>query len=143
MKHRLKVAHTSDVHLDGTSSRGTQGGYRNGAEYAFAKVVDFVKQDAFDLFIIAGDLYDYNRINQTDIDFVRQQLQRIQCPVIMIPGNHDVHDTTSHWHKFDPLELGDHVFPIKEHEGKSIDFDDLAVRIWARRWPNTHQKMNH
>lgn len=132
MKRQIRIAHTSDVHLDGSSSRGATSNFRNGAEFAFAKVVDFVVQDRYDLFIIAGDLYDHNRVNQRDIDFVRQQLDRVECPVIMIPGNHDVFDDTSHWHRFDPHELGDHVHPIKEHDGKSIDFEDVGVRIWGK-----------
>ena len=129
MKRQIRIAHTSDVHLDGASTRGAGAGYRNSAEFAFAKIVDRIHTGGYDLFIVAGDLYDHNRIDQSDVNFVRTQLEQIECPVIMIPGNHDVFDDTSHWHRFDPHELGDHVHPIKAHDGKSIDFESLGVRI--------------
>ena len=44
------------------------------------------------LLLIAGDLFDNNRVPDDDFDFVRDQLARLSCPVLVLPGNHDVHD---------------------------------------------------
>lgn len=128
----LRFIHTSDVHLDSTSSRGDVEGFRNAAEYAFAQVVDAVANAQCDLFLIVGDLFDSARIKEHDFEFVRSQLSNIACPVVLIPGNHDVHDDTSIWRKFDPVELGSHVYPIMEHEGDLLEFPDLATTIWGR-----------
>lgn len=128
----LRFIHTSDVHLDSTSSRGDVEGFRNPAEYAFAQVIDAVGSSSCDLFLIVGDLFDSARIKDHDFEFVRVQLSKIDCPVVLIPGNHDVHDDTSVWRKFDPSELGSHVYPIMDHDGDLIEFPDLATTVWGR-----------
>ena len=128
----LRFIHTSDVHLDSTSSRGDVEGFRNPAEYAFAQVVDAVASEDCDLFLIVGDLFDSARIKEHDFEFVRAQISKVDCPVVLIPGNHDVHDDTSIWRKFDPAELGAHVYPIMRHEGDLVEFPDLSTTIWGR-----------
>lgn len=128
----LRFIHTSDVHLDSSGSRGEVEGFRNPAEYAFAQVVDAVIDAECDLFFIVGDLFDSARIKDHDFEFVRTQINKIGCPVILIPGNHDVHDDTSLWRKFDPTELGPHVYPIMSHEGDLLDFPELGAMVWGR-----------
>jgi len=57
----LKIAHTSDVHLhDGQDGQHVRD--------AFARVVDTVLDARSDLFLIAGDLFDDNRIQGEVID---------------------------------------------------------------------------
>ena len=107
-------------------------GFRNPAEYAFAQVTDAVCEEACDLFLIVGDLFDSARIKEHDFEFVRAQLSKVECPVVLIPGNHDVHDDTSIWRKFDPTELGSHVYPIMTHEGELLHFPDLSTTLWGR-----------
>ncbi len=128
----LRFIHTSDVHLDSTASRGDVEGFRNPAEYAFAQVIDAVHRSDCDMFLIVGDLFDSARINHHDFEFVQTQLARIQCPVVLIPGNHDVHDDTSVWQKFDVNELGTHVYPIMNHQGELLSFDALQTSIWGK-----------
>ena len=128
----LRFIHTSDVHLDSTASRVESQGYRNPAEYAFAQVVDAVCSSDCDLFLIVGDLFDSARIKAHDFEFVRTHLSKVRCPVVLIPGNHDVHDDTSLWRKFDPTELGSHVFPIMNHQGDLVEFPELSTTIWGR-----------
>ena len=132
MKKRLRIAHTSDVHLDGRSKTGASERYKNVAEHAFAEVIRATNELECDLLLIVGDLFDHNRIQETDIEFVRSQLRELKCPTVLIPGNHDVFDQYSLWHRFNPDELGTNVFSIMEHEGTSIDFENLGVRIWGR-----------
>lgn len=131
-KRSLRFIHTSDVHLDSTSSRGDVAGFRNVAEHAFAQVVDAVIDEDVDLFLIVGDLFDHGRIKERDFDFVKSQIARVHCPVVLIPGNHDVHDDNSVWRKFDPTTLGKHVHPIMKHGGEVIQFPDLQVSLWGK-----------
>ena len=128
----LRFIHTSDVHLDSAGGKGGIEGFRNAAEYAFAQVVDAVTLTECDLFLIVGDLFDNARIKEHDFEFVRSQLNRVNCPVILIPGNHDVHDETSIWRKFDPNNLGSHVYPIMSHDGDLLDFVELETTLWGR-----------
>ena len=133
MKKRVRIGHTSDVHLDGRSKKtSSEDNHRNVAERAFAEVVRTVVDKSCDLFLIVGDLFDHNRIEASDVDFVSQQLDIVPCPTVLIPGNHDVHDEGSVWHKFDPEELGENVHCIMEHKGSVLEFPDLDLTLWGK-----------
>ena len=71
-RRRIKIVHTSDVHLEsdtfGKSEEGQS--YRGRIQSAFQKVVDRVIEESADLFLIAGDLFDSNRIPASGAEFV-------------------------------------------------------------------------
>ena len=128
----LRFIHTSDVHLESNASQKHEEDFRNPAEYAFAQVVDAVVDSDCDLFLIVGDLFDSARIKQHDFEFVQRQLSKVDCPTVLIPGNHDLHDKNSVWRKFDPSDLGSNVHPIMEHEGNLLHFPELETTLWGR-----------
>ena len=114
--HPIKLVHTSDVHLDSRSSKPSDdhaaNGFRNDAERAFASVVDVAIEEAADVLLIIGDLFDNNRVRDDDFEFVHSQLQRIACPVVLTAGNHDVHDEFSIWHRLELSNAGNHVYSL-------------------------------
>ena len=120
------------MHLDGRSRNGSSNEFRNVAESAFAEVVKTVQAKHCDLFLIVGDLFDHNRIQESDVEFVQAQLAQLACPTVLIPGNHDVYDDYSLWHRFDPNELGQNVYSIMDHHGSVIEFEELGVRLWGK-----------
>ena len=131
-KRRVKLVHTSDVHLDGRFAREMPDGHRNPAESAFAAVVDLALAEAADLLLIAGDLFDNNRVGEADFAFVADQLARLGCPVIALPGNHDVHDERSVWRRIAARDAHQHVHLLLDAAGASLDFPDLGVTAWGR-----------
>ena len=128
----LKVVHTSDVHLDGRVADERVHGFRNGAERAFAAVVDVTIAEQADLFLIVGDLFDHARVDERDFEFVCEQLARTRAEVVLIPGNHDVHDERSVWHRIALADAGHHVRVMLEHDGETLEFDELNTRVWSR-----------
>ena len=132
---RVKLVHTSDVHLDGRI-RSDVDGFRNAAERAFARVIDVALAEEADLLLIVGDLFDHARVPEEDFDFVREQLARLACPVVLLPGNHDVHDDRSVWHRIefdmDGGHNSGHIHLLLETEGDCLAFEDIGVRIWGR-----------
>lgn len=138
----LKLVHTSDVHLDGRGSDTAEDGFRNRAERAFAGVVDTALAERADLLLIAGDLFDNNRVDDSNIEFVYRQLERLDCQVVLLPGNHDVHDERSVWRRFDFDAAGENVHGLMEHGGDSLTFDGLGVRVWGRAM-REHAPENH
>lgn len=129
---RVRIAHTSDVHLDGNALTNSIDGYRNVAEAAFAHVVNTVRDERCDLFLVVGDLFDHSRIKAHDINFVCTQFNKLDCHVVVLPGNHDVHDESSVWNRFDPDKLGPNVHMLLSTEGARIDIDDLDLSIWGK-----------
>ena len=121
----LKIAHTSDVHLhDGDD------GLR--VRQAFARVVDAVAATRADLFLIAGDLFDDNRVRKDVIRFVYEQLARVECPVVVIAGNHDCWEERSVLQRMDFREAGEHVTLLNELHGQSVEFPELHATVWGR-----------
>jgi len=126
------VVHTSDVHLDTRDGDKAADGFRSRAERAFAGVVDVTLAEGADLFLIAGDLFDNNRVDDSNIEFVYRQFERLRCPVVMLPGNHDVHDRESVWNRFDFDEAGEHVHGLMSHAGDCVVLSDIGTRVWGR-----------
>ena len=125
MKRPLKIAHTSDVHLhDGANGQHVRD--------AFARVIDTVLHVRSDLFLIAGDLFDHNRIKGDVIDFVYEQLSRVPCPTVIIAGNHDCWEERSVLQRMDFRRAGHHVTLLDEIEGTQVTFPELHATVWGR-----------
>ena len=121
----LKIAHTSDVHLHD----GDDGAH---VRDAFARVVDTVLDTRSDLFLIAGDLFDHNRVEGDLIEFVYEQLSRVECPTVIIAGNHDCWEERSVLQRMDFRNAGHHVTLLDEVEGKQVEFPELHATVWGR-----------
>lgn len=134
MHKPLTIVHTSDVHLDSRGASVDADGFRNRAERAFATVVDTALAERAHLLLIAGDLFDNNRVDDSTIDFVYRQLARLDArqQAVVLPGNHDVHDERSVWNRFRFQEAGANVHGLMEHAGDCVTFPHLATRVWGR-----------
>ena len=91
----LKILHTSDIHLGAKLSYlGTKAGvHRNQIRETFEKVVDLAVEKKVDLFLVAGDLFNDPFPSKTNVEFVRDQFQKLSkngVKVAVIAGNHDL-----------------------------------------------------
>jgi DNA repair exonuclease SbcCD nuclease subunit len=133
-RRRIKIIHTSDVHLEsdtfGKSEEGQK--YRGRIQRAFQKVVDRVIEERADLFLIAGDLFDSNRVPESGIEFVHKELARVPCSVVLIPGNHDCFDHRSIYKKVDFSSVGSHVYTLTKEEGETIELPHLDATVWGK-----------
>jgi DNA repair protein SbcD/Mre11 len=125
MIQSLRIAHTSDVHLE----NGEAGLH---ARAAFTRVVDAVLETEADLFLIAGDLFDHNRIQPALIDFVYEQLSRVECPTVIIAGNHDCWDDGAVLRRMNFDAAGAHVMLLDEIEGTTVELPELHATVWGR-----------
>jgi DNA repair exonuclease SbcCD nuclease subunit len=125
MIRTLRIAHTSDVHLhdghDGARVRD-----------AFSRVIDTVLDARSDLFLIAGDLFDHNRIEGDVIDFVYEQLSRLTVPTVIIAGNHDCWEERSVLQRMDFRRAGHHVTLLSDIEGRQVEFPELHATVLGR-----------
>lgn len=129
MKPCVDILHTSDIHLDNNIG---EAGAESSAQLGFIKVIDTALAMRVDLFLLAGDLFDHNRVGDACLEFASSQLARLTCPVVMVTGNHDCLADHSVYHRYDPGEAGRHVCFIREEEGSVVDFDHLGLRIWGK-----------
>ena len=114
----LRLLHTADVHLGARHAdlgdRATTQRERQFA--AFVATIDLALAEKVDLVLIAGDLFDSNRVPEPAIRFAQAQIARAACPVVLIPGNHDCYDETSIYRRFDFRAIGSHVHPLYAEE---------------------------
>ncbi len=123
------ILHTSDIHLDSGAGLDDDA---NAAEAGLRSVVDKALELKVDLFLLAGDLFDHNRVKDHCLAFATAQLARVHCPVVMITGNHDCLADYSVYHRYDPREAGDHVHFIRDVDGGVIEFPELGVNVWGK-----------
>ncbi len=130
----LRIVHTSDVHLEtdtfGSGERGVQ--LRNKVRNSFGRVIDIANQRAADLLLIVGDLFDSARVTEEGLAFALGTIGRARMPVVMIPGNHDAHDERSIYAGLAPGALPENLHLILEPDGKTLNFPELATRLWGR-----------
>ena len=127
----LTIAHTSDVHLiDGVEGANVRA--------AFVRVVDAALAHEADLFLIAGDLFDHNRIHGDVIDFVYAQLSRVACPTVIISGNHDNSEHDAVLARMNFGHAGDHVTLIDDVAGRVLEFPALHATVWGRCMEDHH-----
>ena len=125
MNRPLKIAHTSDVHL----CNGEEG---MPVRRAFTQVVDAVLDTEAELFLIAGDLFDHNRIHDEVVDFVYEQLARVSCPTVIIVGNHDCWEERAIMQRMDFAHAGPHITLIDETEGGMVEIPEVHATVWGR-----------
>jgi DNA repair exonuclease SbcCD nuclease subunit len=130
-RRSLRLVHTADVHL-GELPTPWHGREPDADERAFARVVDIAIEEKADALLIAGDLFDSNRVPEPAIRFAQSQIARVPCPVVLIPGNHDCYDETSIYRRFDFRAVGSHVHPLYAEAGEMVTFADLGLVVWGK-----------
>ena len=79
-QHRraLKILHTADVHLDCDSYGKAEQRQAHRALYyrCFETIIERALAAEVDVLLIAGDLFDHNRVPDETIAFAQEQLRR-------------------------------------------------------------------
>ena len=128
-RRKIRILHTSDIHLDNDIGSGPQ---RSAAQIGLESIVDAAIDQSVDLVLLAGDLFDHNRIKEPCLSFVDEQFSRLECPLVMISGNHDCLADYSIYTSYDPEKAGPHITFLREEEGAVCFFEDLGLTIWGR-----------
>lgn len=127
-KSSLTLLHTSDLHLANLHGEIDA----SPAHAGLVRVVEEAQARGVDLLLIAGDLFDSNRVGADCVEFVCDQLRRVRCPVVIIPGNHDCYTEHSVYHRFDASRAGAGVHLLTREEGEMVTLPELQVRLWGR-----------
>ena len=118
------VLHTSDCHL-GTSPNGRE-------EVAFEQAMALARSEGVDAVLIAGDLFDNARVADDVLTWTAAQLDAVPCPVVVMPGNHDVLAERSVYHRFDIAGSCPRVQFIDSQDGQLVEIDGTDIVVWGR-----------
>ena len=92
---QIRLIHTADIHLDarmgaGSMSAGFGNRRRQSLRDVLASIVSRAGEWPADALLIAGDLFEHERIGRDTVAFLRSQFESIaHVPVFIAPGNHD------------------------------------------------------
>ena len=91
----MRFLHAADVHLDSpcsSRSEPVRQKLRDASRLAFRRLVDLALAERVDVVLIAGDLFDDERLSFQTERFLLEQLHRLdteEIPVVYATGNHD------------------------------------------------------
>ncbi|GIX48990.1 MAG: hypothetical protein KatS3mg131_3201 [Candidatus Tectimicrobiota bacterium] len=123
----LRLLHTADLHLDDAPQRPAAL-----ARLGLQAVVDTAIAEAVDLVLVAGDLFDHNRVADDTVAFVQEQLRRVQRPVVVLPGNHDCLVPNAIYDRYDFAATCPNVQVITAEEGQVCEIPGLPLVVWGR-----------
>lgn len=133
-KRHLKILHTADIHLDCDSYGAPETGEAHRLLYrrCFKAIIDHALDEQVDVLLIAGDLFDHNRVPDETVQFAQEQLQRLSQPTVILPGNHDCLYTNAIFDRHD-IGAGDSaVQVVTALNGQTITLPGLDLVIWGR-----------
>lgn len=91
----MKLIHTADIHLDQSYAGaclppGFGNQRRNALREVFAGIMQRAAAWPADAVLIAGDLFNHDRVNRDTLQFIRDQFDALRpIPVFIAPGNAD------------------------------------------------------
>lgn len=142
-----KVLHTADIHL-GVKM------YKLGPEKAelqrkqirdtFAAIVARAIDERYQVFLIAGDLFDSNSPSYETILFVKNQLAALDAAgihCIIAPGTHDCLSRDSIYLKEHFAAGMTHVYVFNDPAITKYHIDEFNITVWAK--PNTANTSDH
>ena len=122
---KLRLVHTSDTHL------GDPAGHPRAAE-VLASVVDAVKRVDGDALLLAGDVFDNERVSDEVVEWFVAQMALVYAPVIVLPGNHDLAHQTSVYRRNPFSNAPGNLNVIREPDGETLAFPDLGLELWGK-----------
>jgi DNA repair exonuclease SbcCD nuclease subunit len=142
----VRFIHTSDVHLD-TSFSGS--GFpswlgdrkREAIRATFRRIIEDARNDEVDFVLIAGDLFELERITPDTFEFIKQQLATLGgVRVFIAPGNHDPCAPGSPYRE-ESWPGNVHIFATEEFQ--SIELPQAGVRITGFGFAHPYLEEHH
>lgn len=119
----LVIAHSSDIHI----------GNHVGALdlHSLRSVVRTSAEHGADALVLAGDVFDHNRLPLSVLDAAARVLSDAQIPVVILPGNHDCLGPASVYRR-GGISDPDNVYVIGVTSDERIVLPSLELGLWGR-----------
>ncbi len=129
-----RIIHSSDLHLGEVdySHKAYGRAAREKDEDSLSALTSMAKEERADLLVIAGDLFDHNRVADEVVNLVVRKLGSLAAPVVILPGNHDCIVPESIYHRVDLHHEAKNFYVFSLPEGETFSFADLDLAIWGR-----------
>jgi len=132
---RVRILHTSDVHLDNTAASGPHE-TESDSWRALTAIVDLSIQVSASIVIVAGDLFESNRIDAATAEMAARCLRRLAVPVVIVPGNHDCLRDDSIYGRVHLPDVADNIRVFSAASGETFSFPELDLAVWGKPIPD-------
>lgn len=131
-RKRIRLLHTSDVHLGADWS--LRGPARHGPMCLcpLQIVADAAVQSECDLLVVAGDLFDHNRVSDALVGELIHLLDGLPLRTFLVPGNHDALDSTSVYHRFARHAPSPAIRIADNPLGSWTEYPEQNLSVWGR-----------
>jgi len=119
----LTVVHSSDLHI--SVDRATD------RFHPLCKVINMATHLRADVLLLAGDIFDHNRLPLSLLDSVARLLADADIPIVILPGNHDCVAPDSVYRRGGIGNVPNvHVIGVSTEE--ALIFAGLELEVWGR-----------
>ncbi|MBI2857730.1 MAG: metallophosphoesterase [Chloroflexi bacterium] len=126
----VRLLHTSDLHL---GEEGPVRNHRSGpGQETIRRLVHWAKDMEADILVIAGDLFDNNRVDASMAESAMQLLAGGRFPVVLLPGNHDCLSPDSVYHRIARAKYCPPVKILTASGGETVSFPALDMAVWGK-----------
>lgn len=131
-RRHVRLLQTSDVHL-GPRMREPDGLlHRDECVCPIHVLRHLADEHDVDVVLIVGDLFEHARVSHQLVEETFAELARLDADVVLLPGNHDVHDDTAVYRRQRTTVDASGIHFLDDPLGATVDVADGALRIWAR-----------
>ena len=123
----IAIVHSSDIHVDDGYTARVHGG--DGAR-GLKCVLDTASALAADVVLLAGDVFEHNRLPERLLERAAALLEQCGIPVVMLPGNHDPLTADSAYRRCGMGEVANvHILGLT-HD-RAVHFPELDLEVWG------------
>lgn len=124
----VRIVHSSDLHVDDDYTAHAHSG---DGTMGLRCVLDTARALSADVVVLAGDMFENNRLHLDVIAQAADLLHGYGRPVVILPGNHDPAVANSAHHRAQ-LAAIDNVTVLGISHRHAIKFRNLDLEIWGR-----------
>lgn len=132
----VKILHCADVHIGAAESFLSSAEQRKFERIiTFERIIDKAKENSVQVIAIAGDLFDYNGVENGLVNPVFEKIASVpEIKVIFSAGNHDPLTADS---PFKTRVLPENLYVLGTHDD-CITFEELKLRVYGKSFENVY-----
>jgi len=127
-----RILHSSDLHLGAGHGKTGPAWHGPACVCPLETLARAADQEACDVLIIAGDLFDSNQVADGVVSAALAVLAEAHVDCVIVPGNHDSLAPNSVYRRDAFAGAGPRVRVVTAPEGQQIGWPGSALRVWAR-----------
>ncbi len=81
---------------------------------------------------MVGDVFDNARISDDVLEFFLAQIGRLEVPAVVLPGNHDLLDENSLYHRAAFGAKPENLHIISQNAGEAVTLPEFTLDLWGR-----------